>query len=192
MVYCSECGDIYRRIAWNNREKHSIVWRCVTRVEHGPGKCDAPTIQESDLQNAVVKAVNEVLGGRATFLPVLKENIMVVLESENVSEVEEINHRLEELQKELLRLANTKRDYMEIADEIYNLRERRQNVLVKEAEQDGRRQRIEEMKVFLEEQEGQLLEYDERLVRKLIEKVTVYGDRFTVGFKSGLEIDVEI
>ncbi|MSS11826.1 hypothetical protein FYJ38_24785 [Clostridium sp. WB02_MRS01] len=192
MVYCSECGDIYRRIAWNNRGKHSIVWRCVTRVEHGPGKCDAPTIQESDLQNAVVKAVNEVLGGRATFLPVLKENIMVVLESENVSEVEEINHRLEELQKELLRLANTKRDYMEIADEIYNLRERRQNVLVEEAEQDGRRQRIEEMKVFLEEQEGQLLEYDERLVRKLIEKVTVYEDRFTVGFKSGLEIDVEI
>lgn len=147
IVYCSECGDIYRKIAWNNRGKHSIVWRCVTRVEHGPGKCDAPTNQESDLQNAVVKAVNEVLGGRATFLPVLKENIMVVLESENVSEVEEINHRLEELQKELLRLANTKRDYMEIADEIYNLRERRQNVLVEEAEQDGRRQRIEKMSV---------------------------------------------
>ncbi len=127
-----------------------------------------------------------------TFLPVLKENIMVVLESENVSEVEEINHRLEELQKELLRLANTKRDYMEIADEIYNLRERRQNVLVEEAEQDGRRQRIEEVIVFLEEQRCQLLEYDERLVRKLIEKVTVYENRLTVEFKSGLEIDVEM
>nr|WP_288829818.1 site-specific recombinase [uncultured Clostridium sp.] len=117
---------------------------------------------------------------------------MVVLESENVSEVEEINHRLEELQKELLRLANTKRDYMEIADEIYNLRERRQNVLVEEAEQDGRRQRIEEVIVFLEEQRCQLLEYDERLVRKLIEKVTVYENRLTVEFKSGLEIDVEM
>lgn len=38
----------------------------------------------------------------------------------------------------------------------------------------------------------QLLEYDERLVRKLIEKVTVYENRLTVEFKSGLEIDVEM
>ena len=25
---CSRCGDIYRRIAWNNRGKRSNVWRC--------------------------------------------------------------------------------------------------------------------------------------------------------------------
>lgn len=49
IVYCSKCGNIYRRIAWNNRGKHSTVWRCCTRVEHGPKKYDAPTIQESDL-----------------------------------------------------------------------------------------------------------------------------------------------
>ena len=52
IVYCPKCGEIYRRIAWNNRGKHSTVWRCCTRVEHGPGKCDAPTIQESELQAA--------------------------------------------------------------------------------------------------------------------------------------------
>lgn len=38
IVYCSKCGEIYRRIAWNNRGKHSTVWRCCTRVEHGPRK----------------------------------------------------------------------------------------------------------------------------------------------------------
>ena len=32
IVYCPRCGEIYRRIAWNNRGKHSIVWRCCTRV----------------------------------------------------------------------------------------------------------------------------------------------------------------
>lgn len=39
IVYCPKCGDIYRRIAWNNRGKRSFVWRCVTRVEHGPERC---------------------------------------------------------------------------------------------------------------------------------------------------------
>ena len=28
IVYCSKCGDIYRRIAWNNRGKKYTVWRC--------------------------------------------------------------------------------------------------------------------------------------------------------------------
>ena len=64
IVYCSKCGEIYRRIAWNNRGKHSTVWRCCTRVEHGPTACDAPTIQEPDLQAAVVKAINLALGNR--------------------------------------------------------------------------------------------------------------------------------
>lgn len=32
IVYCPKCGDIYRRIAWDNHGKHSIVWRCVSRV----------------------------------------------------------------------------------------------------------------------------------------------------------------
>ncbi|WP_308683664.1 zinc ribbon domain-containing protein [Stomatobaculum longum] len=54
LVYCSKCGEIYRRIAWNNRGKHSIVWRCCTRVEHGPAACDAETIQETELQMVTV------------------------------------------------------------------------------------------------------------------------------------------
>ena len=62
MVFCSKCGDIYRRIAWNNRGKHSIVWRCCTRVEHGPGRCDAETIPEEDLQMVTVILIDFIRG----------------------------------------------------------------------------------------------------------------------------------
>lgn len=191
IVYCSKCGDIYRRIAWNNRGKHSTVWRCCTRVEHGPKKCDAPTIQESDLQNAVVKAVQEVMGGKDVFLPVLEKNIREVLESESREQIAEIDRRLKDLQQELLRLANGKKEYGNVADEIHKLREQRQDVLTQDAEMDGRRQRIEEMRAFLEKQVNEPLAYDEQLVRRLVEKITVYDDRMTVEFKSGLEIEVE-
>ena len=191
IVYCSKCGDIYRRIAWNNRGKHSTVWRCCTRVEHGPKKCDAPTIQESDLQNAVVKVVQEVMGGKDVFLPVLEKNIREVLEGESGEQIAEIDHKLKELQQELLRLANGKKEYGDVADEIHKLREQRQDVLTQDAERDGKRQRIEEMKEFLEKQVNEPLAYDEQLVRRLVEKITVYEDRLMVEFKSGLEIYVE-
>ncbi len=45
---------------------------------------------------------------------------------------------------------------------------------------------------FLNEQSCELEEYDEQLVRWLIEKVTIYEDKLTVEFKSGIEIDEEI
>ena len=47
------------------------------------------------------------------------------------------------------------------------------------------------MKAFLEEQADIPAEYDEQLVRRLIEKVTVFDEKITVRFKSGVEIDVE-
>ena len=50
IVYCSKCGDIYSRIAWNNRGKKYTVWRCYTRVNNGPEACESRTIKETDLQ----------------------------------------------------------------------------------------------------------------------------------------------
>ena len=79
-----------------------------------------------------------------------------------------------------------------MADEIYRLRELRQNALVENAEREGRRQRIAEMTEFLREQSNQLKVYDEQMVRLLIEKVTINDDKLTIEFKSGIEIDEEI
>ena len=78
-----------------------------------------------------------------------------------------------------------------MADEIYRLRELKQNALVENAEREGKRQRIAEMTDFLNEQTCELVEYDEQLVRWLIERVTVHDDRIEVEFKSGVEIDIE-
>lgn len=79
-----------------------------------------------------------------------------------------------------------------MADEIYRLRELKQNALVENAEREGRRQRIAEMTDFLNEQSCKLEEYDEQLVRRLIEKVTVFDNKLTIEFKSGVEIDLNI
>jgi site-specific DNA recombinase len=122
----------------------------------------------------------------------LQDNIATVLNEENDKATDEIDRKLDELQNELLRLANSKADYNEVADEIYRLRELKQNALVENAEREGRRQRIAEMTDFLNEQSCKLEEYDEQLVRRLIEKVTVFDNKLTIEFKSGVEIDLNI
>ena len=44
---------------------------------------------------------------------------------------------------------------------------------------------------YIEEQDGRA-EYSESLVRRLVSKITVYEDKVTVEFKTGLSIDVEV
>ena len=191
IVYCSKCGEIYRRVAWNNHGKRSTVWRCVNRVENGPDCCDAPTVQESELQNAVVKAINMALGGKDEMLTALEKNIAMVLALEDETSMESIDAKLEELQQELLKRADAGQDYEDLADEIDRMREKKQEVMADNAEREGQKQRIVEIQQFLAGQTEQIEEYDENLVRRMVEKITVYEDKYAVEFKSGASVDVE-
>jgi len=139
----------------------------------------------------VVKAINELLTNKEPFIQALQKNITTILSEENDNTTDDIDRKLEELQQQLLIQAKSKNDYEDVADEIYRLRELKQNALVENADREGKRQRIAEMSNFFNEQSCELEEYDEQLVRRLIEKVTVFHDKFAVVFKSGVEIDVE-
>lgn len=89
-----------------------------------------------------------------------------------------------------MKVANAKQDYTDIANQIDHQRELKQKVLLDKAQNEGLKQRMDEMHEFLTKQVEQIVEYDEVLVRRMVEKVTVYEDRITVEFKSGTSVDV--
>ncbi len=91
-----------------------------------------------------------------------------------------IDKRLTELQAELLKRTGDRADYEDVADEIYHLREDKQKLQPESAGWDALKKRIADMGDFLREQPTTLTEYDEPLVRRMIEKVTVYENKFTV------------
>lgn len=192
IVVCGHCGDIFRRIKWNNRGCKSTVWRCVSRVEKGGPDCSARTVKEETLHDVVVKAVNEIMSDRETFLPLLRANIESALGGNSKEAIASIDEKLVELQKELLKIANAKKDYEPIADEIDRLREEKQNIMVEDAGREGIRQRVQEMWEYLQEQPAEFAKYDEQLVRRLVEKITVYDEKFVVEFKAGVEVEIEM
>ena len=53
------------------------------------------------------------------------------------------------------------------------------------------KKRIKELEDFLKAANHELTEYDESMVRKYIEKIKVYEDKFTVCFKAGVDLDIE-
>lgn len=90
-----------------------------------------------------------------------------------------------------MKLASSKADYGDIGDEIYRLRDEKQKLMVENANRDELKNRIVDMGAFLREQPAAVIEFDEQLVRRLIERVTVYEDKFTVEFKSDVTVDVD-
>ena len=149
MVVCGECGELYRRVHWNNHGCKSIVWRCsCSRLEPSRAamNCTSRTVKEDLLQEVTVK--------------------------------------------ELIRKANSKQGYDAIADEIFTLREQKSQAEADTRSREETQKRIAELQDFIGSQQSEITEFDESLVRKLIQQITVYDDRFTVRFKSGLEIDI--
>ena len=193
MVFCGDCGELYRRVHWNNHGCKSIVWRCISRLEPGSAdtNCTNRTVNELLLQDVTINAINQILTERGTFLKQLQANIAKAVVSADTLSPDGIQARLEELQKELIKKANNKQDYDAIADEIFRLREQREQSEVDSHHREETMNRIKELQDFISEQETDITEFDEALVKKLIEKITVFNDHFTVEFKSGLAIEIE-
>ena len=194
LVYCAHCGDIFRRSQWFIRGEHIPVWRCISRLEKKKSGIDCPsrTLYEADLQASVVTAFNQLVEQKEDFLPGMRLAMERMLGQSNSPRVTEIDKQLEALQKELLKKANANQGFDSLADEIDALREEKQTLLMEDASRAGLRQRLTEFEEFLDGQVTGLTDYDEAMVRQLVERITVYDDHLAFEFKCGIETEVQM
>ena len=190
-VFCGDCGELYRRVHWNNHGSKSIVWRCISRLESTGHVCHARTVNEEHLKEVVVDAINQVLCKKDDFLKTLQANIATVIKQGDTLSPEVIDERLRELQKELVKMANQKDDYDTIADEILRLRDMRKQAEVDSVVKDEQMRLIQDLQDFIHQQPTTITEFDETLVKRLITKIMVFEDHFTIDFKSGVTIEIK-
>lgn len=182
---------MYRRIHWNNRGCKSIVWRCISRVERTEHICHSRTVNELLLQEIVLKAINQTLGDKENLIKTLQKNIAKAVRESDATSSDGIDERLNELQHELLKKAHKKEEYDTVADEIFRLLELKNQSESDSVARDEKLSRITDLQNFVASQPTEVTEFDEKLVKRLIGKITVCVDRFSVEFKSGVEIEVE-
>jgi len=144
-----------------------------------------------DCPNVVVQAINTLLGDKSTYQVQLQQNIAKVIREAQKTTADGIDEKLVELQNELIKKANNKEAYDEIADQIFKLREQRQQCTVDTAARDAQIERITDLQDFIKQQSTVLAEFDEVLVKRWLKQITVWEDYFTVELKSGLKIDIE-
>ncbi len=110
-----------------------------------------------------VQAINTLLGDKSTYQAQLQQNIAKVIRGAQKTTADGINEQLMELQKELLKKANNKEAYDEIADQIFKLRELREKCTVDTAAIDAQIARINNLQDFIKQQRTDLAEFDETI-----------------------------
>ena len=190
LIFCGDCGEMFRRIHWNNRGCKSIVWRCESRLQNTGIACRARTVNEEFLQGIILKAINEMILDKSGYMEILQNNIATVICNDASASTADIDARLLELQKELLKKANNRDAYDNVADEIFQLRELKAKSETDSVLRDEKLNRITQLCDFLKGQPQEIASFDESLVRRLIQKITVFENHFTVEFKSGVSVDI--
>ena len=191
LVVCGECGEIYRRVHWNNRGCKSVVWRCVSRLKNTGQACHSRTVNETLLEQVAIDAISRALCDKDDFLKYLQVNVAAVITQGENPSPEVIDKRLHELQRELLQKATNKDDYDAIAEEILRLRDLRKQAEVDSVVKDEQLKQINDLQDFIRQQPTNITEFDETLVRRLISKITVFEKSFSVELKSGVSVEIK-
>ena len=190
LICCAECGEQFRRIHWNNRGCKSIVWRCITRLDKA-GDCGARTVYETELKDAFVAALNQLISDSDSYIPILQKNIASVLMMGNPESAESIQARINELQKTIIDKASRQEDYDAEAQEVLLLREKKNSAMQNDTSRNEALDRIRELQKFIREQNDVITDFDETLVRHLLYRVTVYDQKLVFEFKSGVSVEIE-
>ena len=74
---------------------------------------------------------------------------------------------------------------------ISQLREKKAKTNIDTSARDEQIERITELQDFIKKQSTELTEFDENLARRWLKKITIYEDKYTVEFKSGVSVDIE-
>lgn len=122
---------------------------------------------------------------------ILDENIREVLNQKYDETVEDVDDQLHELQKQLYNIGNEKEEYEGLAEQIDDLREKKQALIIANATNQDKRKRLTDIKVFLKGQHIKLEEYDESLDNGLVNEVRVKEDSLEVKLKTGQIISVD-
>ena len=193
MVFCGHCGDIYRRVKWNNRGCKSTVWRCVSRVLKGKMDFDCParTVKEEVLQGAIVTAVNDAYARKNVVMALLKQNIESMVFGDLEDRLAMEDKKLADLQVQMIAVSGDEAAVDALGVQIEGLRAERQSILAEAAERSDLQERMNDMIRFLDEMPTMLTEYSDIITRRIVEKITVYDEKIVVELKSGLQMEVE-
>lgn len=205
-LVCGECGTLYRRCTWSKQGRKRIVWRCVSRLDYGTKYChNSPTLDEEPLQKAILAAINSVMSQKGTLIRQITSAMEMELapvpgESMSLADIErrlgELNDQTRELVAESARAEDATActaQLRAVMNEAAVLKEKR--ALIEEQRQSNAQavRRIEDAAAAMAQASTHISEWDEALIRQLVDTVKVNSaEKITVFLRGGVQVEQDM
>ena len=207
VLICGNCGTRYRRVTWSRNGVKRIVWRCISRLDYGKKYCsDSPTIMEDKLQEAIVRAVNKFNEqDNATYKALMRATISEALGlNGDPEEVDMLERKVEALNNKMLALVNEsvssgdgieahESEFMTLSQETELLKQRIAAIQESTAKDNGEQSRLEQIQAIISERESKCMEYEDSIVRQMVECIKVYpGGKLEIIFGGGYLVEESV
>lgn len=205
LLICGECGTPFRRCTWNVHGIKRIVWRCISRLDHGSRYChNSPTIHEEPLHKAIVKAINDFYNCHEDIAKLLKESAVSVLSGLADNEIQSIEKRLKEIDKarnDFVDLIATgacgadslDNEFAQLFTEEEKLSEKLLALKSQNQVSTETQSRLENELKEIENTRFELDRFNDVIIRKVIECIKVLSkNEILIIFKGGFEVRTEI
>jgi len=147
-------------------------------------------------------AINNVVENNGDFIGAFRENVIRVIGGYSTKDIPtEYDEQIESLQKEMLALIeeNARQgavaedfdsEYKRISEQINELKKAKLKLVREKKQAENYKQKLTEMDTTLKTVRPQVREFDEDLVRRLINTIKVNkGERLEIQFESGIVME---
>lgn len=186
LVVCGDCGSKYRRTTWSKKGKKKVVWRCVSRLDHGTKYCEkSPTIDEEQIHNAVVRVLNTMLDNADKLKMLLNGSIAEILAApdtemqiagltgsikvKNNEIVELIRQGVENRESRLAIEEKCRQKH----DEVSKLQEKLNAAKAKQQLENSHSAQIREIYDIISRIPGKLEAYNDEITRKMVSRIKI-------------------
>lgn len=204
ILYCGNCGTPYRRCTWSKNGKKKIVWRCISRLDYGKKYCkDSSSIEESVLHNAIAEAITQKAQMENADVDRICRHIKMYQHSQDTSSILAKQERLKAIQEHINQLTDMDSEAAQNGDfdtefenlytEMYAIKDELDEIERHKSKIKTGTDSIEEMTAVMNGLKNHPVEYNDLVVRQLIECIKVISkDILHIYFKDGTKIEADI
>lgn len=205
LLICGECGSHYRRRQKLKNGKKQFVWRCINRTENGVQTCDAIGVEEQKLHKAICRCLNRLFTKQDETMRLIQRNLEYAVTGQSgASTVYVLEKQIVSLQEESENLmtmmdqtgGDTEKFMLSIEENFKKIMALRQQLETEKCKNHADSQHeamIERVSDMFSSDKISFDEYDDVVVRRLVECIRVMKDkRIIVVLKGGLQTEEPI
>lgn len=203
LLICGECGSHFKRSGKKKTNGDYVYyWRCLNHRENGDANCTMTGIEEKQLHAAICRCLNKLFNKRDETVRLLNGNLQSAISGHNGSEsiylLEKQILTLQEEAESLMTMMNTTggdtAKYMVAIEENFKkVKDLRTQLEIAKCKQGNNAEVSIEIERFMEvfnREEIGFTEFDDIVIRRLVECIRVMKDRkIVVILKGGMQAE---